>query len=199
MISRFEKVTLGLLFLLLCIFYAMTIKSFAYSVIFNGEWVEMRNGTIVADDFQIAETDVDADWIEIVERPEEAIAAIEDEVIENSAAVADEDDIDTLQQPELSYLGEFTFTFYCSCSRCNGRWGAIDGFGNPLKWGCVAVDPSVIPLRTKLVVDGYDTVFEARDTGSGVDGRHIDMFVPVSHSEALKMGQGKKIKVWKVL
>ena len=97
----------------------------------------------------------------------------------------------------LEYLFEATITYYCSCSRCNGKWGSIDGFGNPLEWGCVAVDPHVIPLRTKLVIDGYDMVFEARDTGSGVDGRHIDVFVPVSHSEALKMGQGEKREVWR--
>lgn len=98
---------------------------------------------------------------------------------------------------KLEYLGTFRATYYCSCHRCNGKWGAIDGFGEPLKWGCVAVDPKVIPLRTKLVIDGYDMVFEARDTGSGVDGRHIDIFVPVSHSEALRMPQGEKIKVWR--
>lgn len=98
---------------------------------------------------------------------------------------------------QLSYLGEFRISFYCSCSRCNGRWGAIDGFGKPLKWGCVAVDPAVIPMHTKLVIDGYDMVFEARDTGSGVDGRHIDMYVPVSHAEALAMPNGTKVKVWR--
>ena len=198
MVTRFERIVMVFLIFFMMVFYGLVIKSFAYSVIVDGQWVEMRNGTIVADDYTVAEADIGSDWIEIVERPEEA-EAVKDEVAKNSEASADQDDIDTLQQSELSYLGEFTFTFYCSCRRCNGSWGAIDGFGNPLEWGCVAVDPSVIPLHTKLVVDGYDTVFEARDTGSGVDGKHIDMYVPVSHAEALKMGQGKKIKVWKVL
>lgn len=99
---------------------------------------------------------------------------------------------------ELEYLGEFKLTYYCPCKKCNGKWGAIDGYGQPLEWGCVAVDPGVIKMHTKLVIDGYDAIFEARDTGSGVDGRHIDVFVPVSHSEALKMGQGERRKVWKV-
>lgn len=98
---------------------------------------------------------------------------------------------------KLEYLGTFRATYYCSCRRCNGKWGAIDGFGEPLKWGCVAVDPKVIPLHTKLVIDGFDMVFEARDTGSGVDGRHIDIFVPVSHSEALRMPQGERVEVWR--
>lgn len=97
----------------------------------------------------------------------------------------------------LEYLGEFTTTYFCACSKCNGKWGPIDGYGNPLEWGCVAVDPKVIPMRTKLVVDGYDVIFEARDTGYGVNGKHIDIYVPVSHSEALRMGQGEKRKVWR--
>ena len=59
------------------------------------------------------------------------------------------------------------------------------------------MDPAVIPMHTALVIDGYDMVFEARDTGSGVDGRHIDMYVPVSHAEALAMPNGTKVKVWR--
>ena len=97
----------------------------------------------------------------------------------------------------LEYLSVCTLTYYCPCKRCNGKWGAIDGYGNPLEWGTVAVDPRKIPLGTQLVIDGYDTVFTARDTGSGVNGWHIDVFVPVSHSEALRMGQGEKRKVWR--
>ena len=98
---------------------------------------------------------------------------------------------------QMEYLGVFTATYYDSCRKCNGKWGPIDGFGNPLEWGCVAVDPKVIPLHTKLVIDGYDIIFEARDTGSGVNGKHVDIYVPVSHEEALRMGQGEKLKVWK--
>lgn len=99
---------------------------------------------------------------------------------------------------QLEYLGEFTLTYYCPCRKCNGSDNAgIDGFGNPLKWGTVAVDPKVLPMHTKIVIDGYDQVFEALDTGSGVDGKHIDVFVPVSHSEALQMGQYERRKVWR--
>lgn len=98
----------------------------------------------------------------------------------------------------LEELGEFNITAYCACSKCNGKWGAIDGYGKRLEWGCVAVDPKVIPMKTKLVIDGYDNIFEARDTGSGVKGKHIDMFVPVSHDEARKMGV-QRLKVWRVI
>lgn len=98
---------------------------------------------------------------------------------------------------QLVYLGEFKLTYYCPCRECNGSNGAIDRLGNPLVWGTVAVDPKVIPLGTQLVVEGYDAVFTARDTGDEwVQGKHIDIFVPVSHAEAKKMDQGEHRKVW---
>jgi len=99
---------------------------------------------------------------------------------------------------QLEYLGEFVCTTYCPCRKCNGHWGAIDGYGNPLVLGTVAVDPKEVPMQTHLIIDGYDIEFVARDTGSGVNGKHVDIFMPVSHSEALRMDQGNKRKVWKV-
>lgn len=137
----------------------------------TGEWV-------------IAEISSQEDAIDIMEAPP----------IEDVSVALDE--VDAVGN-RLEYLGVFTATYYDSCRKCNGKWGPIDGFGNPLEWGCVAVDPKVIPLRTKLVIDGYDIIFEARDTGSGVNGKHVDIYVPVSHEEALRMGQGEKLKVWK--
>lgn len=128
---------------------------------------------------------------------------IDDEILEQEAPPI-EDISDALEEVDanlrpLEYLGEYTITYYCSCKKCNGHWGAIDGYGNPLIWGTVAVDPKVLPLQTHLIIDGYDMEFVARDTGSGVNGKHIDMYVPVSHSEALRMAQGEKLKVWKVI
>lgn len=100
---------------------------------------------------------------------------------------------------QLVYLGEFKLTYYCPCRKCNGSNGAIDRLGNPLVWGTVAVDPKVIPLGTQLVIDGYDAIFTARDTGDEwVQGNHIDIFVPVSHSDARKMGQERR-KVWRLV
>lgn len=105
------------------------------------------------------------------------------------------DDVDANGR-NMEYIGEYTLTYFCPCRKCNGHWGAIDSYGNPLVWGTVAVDPKTIPMKTHLIIDGYDKEFVARDTGGGVNGKHIDVFVPVSHSEALKMGQGEKRKVW---
>lgn len=98
---------------------------------------------------------------------------------------------------QMEYLGEFKITYYCPCRKCNGG-PAIDRFGDPLVWGTVATDPKVIPMNSKLVIDGFDAVFTAHDTGGKwVQGNHIDVFVPVSHKEALAMAHGERRKVWR--
>jgi len=49
--------------------------------------------------------------------------------------------------------------------------------GLPVGWGVVAVDPSVIPLGTRLTVPGYGEGVAA-DTGSAVRGADIDLWFP---------------------
>jgi 3D (Asp-Asp-Asp) domain-containing protein len=46
--------------------------------------------------------------------------------------------------------------------------------GDLMRTGIVAVDPRVIPLRSRVYVPGYGTG-DALDTGSAVLGRHIDL------------------------
>jgi 3D (Asp-Asp-Asp) domain-containing protein len=59
-----------------------------------------------------------------------------------------------------------------------GAHGTITRTGTQVRWGTVAVDPSVIPLGSRMLIDGYDTVFIAEDTGGGVRGAHVDIFFP---------------------
>jgi len=49
--------------------------------------------------------------------------------------------------------------------------------GIPVGWGVVAVDPSVIPLGTRLTIPGYGEGVAA-DTGSAVRGADIDLWFP---------------------
>ncbi len=49
--------------------------------------------------------------------------------------------------------------------------------GLPVGWGVVAVDPSVIPLGTRLSIPGYGEGVAA-DTGGGVRGATIDLWFP---------------------
>jgi 3D (Asp-Asp-Asp) domain-containing protein len=55
--------------------------------------------------------------------------------------------------------------------------GGRTSSGLPVGWGVVAVDPSIIPLGTRLTIPGYgDGV--AADTGSAVQGAVIDLWFP---------------------
>ncbi len=49
--------------------------------------------------------------------------------------------------------------------------------GIPVGWGVIAVDPSVIPLGTRVTVPGYGEAVAA-DTGSAVRGATIDLWFP---------------------
>jgi uncharacterized protein YabE (DUF348 family) len=46
--------------------------------------------------------------------------------------------------------------------------------GDPMRFGIVAVDPKVIPLRSRVYVPGYGTG-DALDTGSAIRARRIDL------------------------
>jgi peptidoglycan DL-endopeptidase CwlO len=59
--------------------------------------------------------------------------------------------------------------------------------GLPVGWGIAAVDPSVIPLGTHIVVPGYG-VAVAADTGSAVVGATIDLWFP-TQAEANAWGR----------
>ena len=59
--------------------------------------------------------------------------------------------------------------------------------GLPVGWGVVAVDPSVIPLGTRMSIPGYGEGVAA-DIGSGISGAMIDLWFP-SDSAARAWGR----------
>jgi 3D (Asp-Asp-Asp) domain-containing protein len=59
--------------------------------------------------------------------------------------------------------------------------------GLPVGWGVVAVDPSLIPLGTRLTIPGYGEGVAA-DTGGAVQGPTIDLWFP-SIVQALAWGR----------
>lgn len=59
--------------------------------------------------------------------------------------------------------------------------------GIPVGWGVVAVDPSVIPLGTRMTIPGYGEGVAA-DTGSAVKGAIIDLWFPTTQ-QALTWGR----------
>ena len=63
--------------------------------------------------------------------------------------------------------------------------------GLPVGWGIVAVDPSVIPLGTRMTIPGYGEGVAA-DTGSAVQGATIDLWFP---TQAQAMAWGRRTVV----
>lgn len=89
-------------------------------------------------------------------------------------------------------------TAYCSCVKCCGVWSKDHSSHQdtdyeqhttlgtvPTAGRTIAVDPEVIPLGSKVVLNGHEYV--AEDTGSGVKGNHIDVYFD-SHEAALDWG-----------
>lgn len=98
------------------------------------------------------------------------------------------------EEPSI-YAGEFTITAYCPCRKCCGAWSdGLTATGVPALPGVVAVDPEVIPLGSTVVIDGQE--YLAADTGSGVNGLHVDVCTD-SHETAVSFGK-RTADVWVV-
>ena len=84
-------------------------------------------------------------------------------------------------------LGNYKLTFYCPCAVCNGAADAKTASGTtPTEGRTIAVDSSVIPLGSRVYIEGYG-VFIAEDTGGAIKSNKIDVLVS-SHSRAYDMG-----------
>lgn len=90
------------------------------------------------------------------------------------------------------YVSTTAYTAYCN--GCSGTTATgIDLRANP-NVKVIAVDPSVIPLGTKVFVEGYGYAI-AGDTGGAIKGYKIDVFFPTK-AEAFRWGVRKvKIKI----
>jgi 3D (Asp-Asp-Asp) domain-containing protein len=86
-----------------------------------------------------------------------------------------------------------------------GAQGAVDCLGNKVHFGTVAVDPKVIPLGSTIRIEGmsfpgFPSTFiaHATDEGGAIKGNRIDIFLPVSNSQAMRFGvQHVKVYVLK--
>ena len=89
------------------------------------------------------------------------------------------------------YLGEFQVTGYCSCSLCCGEKEEklTKSETVPKAAHTIAADPSVIPLGTRIVIDGVSYVVE--DTGKAIKGNRLDIYFD-THEEAVRYGRKEK-------
>lgn len=85
---------------------------------------------------------------------------------------------------DYQYIGQCTITAYCPCGECCGKWAdGLTATGLPAGPGIVAVDESVIPLGSTVVIDGQE--YLAADTG--VTGNHVDICM-ADHQETVEHG-----------
>lgn len=84
-------------------------------------------------------------------------------------------------------------TAYVPGSAGNGKWGKRIHLGTYVSPGVAAVDPSIIPLGTRLWVEGYGEAVAA-DTGNAIKGNRIDLAFN-NRQDALKYGI-KRVNVY---
>lgn len=89
-------------------------------------------------------------------------------------------------------------TAYCACYKCCGKYPSnkyygITKTGTRAKVGTIAVDPKLIPLGTKMYVEGLGGaknygVGKAEDIGGAIKGKIIDLYFD-THEETIQWGR----------
>ena len=90
-------------------------------------------------------------------------------------------------------LGTFKSTAYDDSVQSQGKWVGQTATGLKPQRGVIAVDPKVIPLGTKLYIEGYGNAV-AGDTGGAIKGNRVDLFMS-SRKECMSWGR-RDVKVW---
>lgn len=90
-------------------------------------------------------------------------------------------------------------TAYAPGPHDNGKWGNLTHIGTQVRPGIIAVDPRVIPLKSKVYIefpDGTGRYAVAEDTGGAIKGNRIDIAM-WTVAEAYKFGM-QNVKVYVV-
>lgn len=91
----------------------------------------------------------------------------------------------TIDGHKILHVYHMIATAYGPSLQDNYPYGPVDAFGKPLKPGMIAVDPSIIPLKSRVYVQGYHDAYlphggfagRALDTGGAIKGMRIDIFM----------------------
>lgn len=112
--------------------------------------------------------------------------------VKESASSTKESESKTNDSAGLKVLTMEASAYTASCKGCTG----ITATGINLKENpntkVISVDPSVIPLGSKVNVEGYGVAI-AGDTGGAIKGNRIDVFIP-NKQDAINFGR-KQVKV----
>lgn len=103
---------------------------------------------------------------------------------------------------QITYLGEYTVTGYCSCEKCCGRWAKNRPGGKVYGAAGVELTPGVsvagwLPLGSRIMIDGREYIVQDR-TAKWVrdkyDSKIIDIYC-ADHETAWNIGN-EKHDVW---
>jgi len=100
------------------------------------------------------------------------------------------------EKPPVKVL-DITATAYAPGAHDNEQWGNKTYTGTTVRPGIIAVDPRVIPLGSKVMIqyaDGHKEYAVAEDTGGAIKGHRIDV-AKQTVSEANRFGI-KPVKVY---
>lgn len=117
--------------------------------------------------------------------PQACYTVIRENEVETKAV--EEEEVEEAPKLETKNLGRFKLTAYCTCAKCCGQWadGATATGTRATPGRTIAVDPDVIPLGSKVYINGFE--YTAEDTGGAIKGKRIDVLFP-THQEALNFG-----------
>ncbi|MEW4207144.1 LysM peptidoglycan-binding domain-containing protein [Priestia megaterium] len=111
---------------------------------------------------------------------------------EQQQAQKEQQPAESSQQASGKSLTVEATAYTANCAGCSGTTATgVDLKANPNQ-KVIAVDPSVIPLGSKVYVEGYGEAVAA-DTGGAIKGNRIDVFVP-AEGDAQQFGR-KSVKI----
>ena len=148
-----------------------------------------------------------------IEKSEEKVSrkGNREEILENKTSEVEETKINYVSYKSLAennppteykdVIGA-TATAYCLCQKCCGKTPSHPYYGYTASgikivpgtgMKVIAVDPNVIPLGTRVYIDGLNGAWDygyaiAADTGSAIKNLKIDLYMD-THSEALSWGR----------
>ncbi|KGR77581.1 G5 and 3D domain-containing protein [Ureibacillus sinduriensis] len=122
---------------------------------------------------------------EVIQKPTTKVVAVGTKVV--TASVSRSKSSASSSSKEF-YVTATAYT--ANCSGCSGVTATGLALSDGMK--VIAVDPSVIPLGTKVWVEGYGNAIAA-DKGSAIKGNKIDVFVG-SDAQANSWGR-KKVRI----
>ncbi|WP_223595464.1 LysM peptidoglycan-binding and 3D domain-containing protein [Neobacillus bataviensis] len=122
-----------------------------------------------------------------VSKPAEAKAAPAPAPVAPTPAPAPKSEAKVSEPEKTKEITVKATAYTASCEGCSGTTATgVDLNANP-NAKVIAVDPSVIPLGSKVYVEGYG-VATAADTGGAIKGNRIDVFIP-SEQKAIQWGK----------